>query len=220
MALDFQCEFCQAHRRPENKPPVSLNYETRLWHCVGIDNAELELGDTTVVFSLYEDEACGLVVPKVLFVRGRDDFRNPSAQEVTDAFAEAWISHYPKPVRVKTDPEGAFQSGEFRDDLTLNGIYIEPTAGEAHVQHGRIERSIQTVKRIAEKLVHEFPEATGIQILSAAAGAHNELRRIKGYSPNQMAFGRCKPQWEDLTLQPSESFDCIMDLRIAAQTHF
>jgi hypothetical protein len=40
----------------------------------------------------------------------------------------------PKPVRVTTDPEGAFQSAEFRDFLAQNDIEYTPTAGEAHWQ--------------------------------------------------------------------------------------
>ena len=132
---------------------------------------------------LFEDEACGFCVPKVLFERELHTHRNPTAQEVTDSFAEAWLAHYPKPIRVKTDPEGAFQSGEFRDFLAMNDIRYDPTAGDAHFQLGRVERVIQTIKRMSQKLALEFPDSNGIQILAAACSAHNELRRIKGYSP-------------------------------------
>ena len=69
---------------------------------------------------------------------------------------------------------------------------VERYAGDAHFQLGRVERAIQTIKRISEKLVSEFPDATGIQILAAACSAHNELRRIKGYSPNQWVLGQAK----------------------------
>jgi hypothetical protein len=114
-ALSLKCEFCLRHQQPEVKPPVSLNYQIRLWHTVGIDNAELELSGRTVTFMLLEEEASGFSVPKLLFERVNGTHRNPTAQEVTDAFADTWLSHYPKPVRVKTDPEGAFQSTEFRE---------------------------------------------------------------------------------------------------------
>ena len=219
-ALQHKCEECERLKQPGYKPPVSLNYETRLWHCVGIDNAELEIHGRIITFMLLEDEACGFCVPKVLFEREVHTHRNPTAQEVTDSFAEAWLSHYPKPIRVKTDPEGAFQSGEFRDFLAMNDIRYDPTAGDAHFQLGRVERLIQTIKRMSQKLAIEFPDANGIQILAAACSAHNELRRIKGYSPNQWVFGHAKPGWENIPNRPSENYERIMELRISAQTQF
>ena len=219
-ALNFKCEECERHKLPDYRPPVSLNYETKLWHSVGIDNAEITIQDKVVTFMLMEEEACGYCVPKVLFERPTGSHRNPTAQEVTDAFAEMWLGHFPKPVRVKTDPEGAFQSTEFRDFLSMNDIKYDPTAGDAHFQLGRVERIIQTIKRIAEKLSREFPEANGLQILTSSCSAHNELRRIKGYSPNQWVFGYAKPGWEDVIQKPGEDYRRIMELRIAAQTHF
>jgi hypothetical protein len=169
---------------------------------------------------LLEEEASGFCVPKVLFERANGTHRNPTAQEVTDAFADTWLSHYPKPVRVKTDPEGAFQSTECREYLASNDIRYDPTAGDAHFQLGRVERAIQTIKRIGAKLSTEFPDASGIQILAAACSAHNDLRRIKGYSPNQWIFGHAKPGWNDVFTRQGESYERLMDLRISAQTMF
>jgi len=112
-ALNLKCDFCLKHQQPEVKPPVSLNYEVRLWHTVGIDNAELEFSGRTVTFMLLEEEASGFCVPKVLFERPNNKHRNPTAQEVTDGFAEARLSHYPKPCRVKTDLKGPFNQQSF-----------------------------------------------------------------------------------------------------------
>jgi len=196
LAENFECEACKALGRPSISPAVSLSYETKPWQTVYVDNAELELGDRVVTFSLYEDAAMSLVVPHVLFERSRNEHRNPTGDEVCDSFSQTWLSHYPKPARVRTDPEGAFQSDKFRDFLALNDIFYQPAAGEAHHQPGLIERGIQTVKRAALKVAREFPGATGTQILATVAAAHNELHRRQGYSPNQWAFGRAQPMWE------------------------
>jgi len=169
---------------------------------------------------MFEEEASGFIVPRVLFERKTNSHRNPTAQEVTDAFAETWLAHYPKPVRVKTYPEGAFQSNDFREYLSQNNIKYDPIAGDAHFQLGRVERAIQTIKRIGAKLSSEFPDASGIQILAAACSAHNELRRIKGYSPHQWVFGHAKPGWEEVFTKPGESYQRVMDLRISAQTTY
>ena len=219
-AENLVCDHCQATARPVNKPPVSITYTRRLWHTVGIDNAELERPDSIVMFSLFGEEASGMVVPQVLFEKNKAEFRNPTAVEVTDAFAEGWLSHYPKPVRVTTDPEGAFQSREFRDFLAANGILYEPTAGDAHFQLGSIERKIQTVKRIATKLAAEFPTMTGKQLLAAACAANNELERTRGYAPYQWSFGHAKSTWDDCIETPGESFQDVMQLRIRAQEHW
>jgi hypothetical protein len=185
---------------------------------VGVDNAEIELsGNRIAIFSLFGEEASGLVVPHVIFERQKDQFRNPTAVEVTDAFAEGWCSHYPRPRRVTTDPEGSFQSAEFRDFLGMDGILYEPTAGDAHHQLGSIERKIQTVKRIADKLALEYPTATAKQILAAACSSHNELARTRGYSPHQWTFAQAKPVWEEVPNTNGTSFEEAMQLRVRAQ---
>ena len=219
LAQDFKCDTCLAHSRPQIKPVTSLTYETRLWHKVAIDQAEFERPDSVVCFQLYVEGASQLCVPHVLFERNKDDHRNATGQAVTDSFAETWLSHYPKPARVKTDPEGAFQSNEFREFLSTN-IEYEPTAGEAHWQNGEVERKVQVIKRIAQKLSTEFPTASGKQILGAACAANNELERCRHYSPNQWAFGMSKPSWEEAITIPSDSFKDVMELRLNAQKHW
>ena len=220
LAQDFKCDTCLAHSRPQIKPVTSLTYETRLWHKVAIDQAEFERPDSVVCFQLYVEGASQLCVPHVLFERNKDDHRNATGQAVTDSFAETWLSHYPKPARVKTDPEGAFQSNEFREFLSTNNIEYEPTAGEAHWQNGEVERKVQVIKRIAQKLSTEFPTASGKQILGAACAANNELERCRHYSPNQWAFGMSKPSWEEAITIPSDSFKDVMELRLNAQKHW
>ena len=216
LATDFKCDTCLCHTRPQIKPVASLSYETRLWHCVSVDQAELERSNSVVQFQLYHEKASGLCVPYVFFEREKGEHRNVTGQEVTDAFAEVWLSHYPKPARVVTDPEGAFQSAEFRDFLTSNDILYDPTAGEAHWQLD-VERKIQTIKRIATKLSTDFPTASGKQILAAACSANNELERCRHYAPNQWAFGASLPAWEDATTSPASTFQEIMALRVRAQ---
>ncbi len=122
----------------------------------------------TVNFALYGEAACGLLVPHIVFERERKKHRNVTGVEACDDFASTWLAHYPKPKTVVTDPEGAFQSTVFRENLSSLVIEYSPTAGDAHHQLGWLERAIQTVKRIAERLASEFPQATAIQILAAA----------------------------------------------------
>jgi hypothetical protein len=167
-----------------------------------------------------EDAASQKLVPYVLFERERETHRNPTAEEVTDAFAQGWLAHYPKPAVVRTDPEGAFQSTHFRDYLAMNGIEYEPTAGDAHFQLGDIERKIQTIKRVAVKLAHEFPQASGIQILAAACSSNNELERVKGYSPHQWTFAHSKAPWDEVVSDGPLTYQQAMDLRIQAQIHW
>ena len=220
LAESLECEFCLAHQRPGIKPPVSLNHETRLWHRVNLDNAELERTDSVVTFMLMSEAASQKLVPHVLFERPKDEHRNPTAQEVTDAFAQGYLAHFPKPKTVRTDPEGAFQSAVFRDFLAMNEIEYEPTAGEAHFQLGDLERKIQTVKRVAEKLSHEFPQASGIQVLAAACSANNELERVRGYAPHQWTFAHSRAAWNELVTEGPMSYQQTMDLRIGAQVHW
>ena len=111
-------------------------------------------------FQLYLEAASGLCVPKVLLERNKGDHRNATGQEVADAFAETWMGHYPKPVRVRTDPEGAFQSTEFREFLASNDVFYDPIAAEAHWQN-KVERKIQVIKRICSQVEYRISHSSG-----------------------------------------------------------
>ncbi len=94
------------------------------------------------------------------------------------------------PASVRHDPEGAPVG---RDP----GVKLAPTAGEAHCQSGIVERLIGTLINTAERNWKEqiggrtFPE-----VVALAARSHNQVERVKGFSPTQWAVWR-QPSWTE-----------------------
>eukprot|EP00959_Pyramimonas_sp_CCMP1952_P036311 760019-Pyramimonas_sp.AAC.1 len=72
----------------------------------------------------------------------------------------AWIQHYGKPKVLRTDPEGCFRHAEHRAWMSGNGIEWRPEPGEAHWRMGVVERSIETIKEMANRIAWELPDDT------------------------------------------------------------
>eukprot|EP00959_Pyramimonas_sp_CCMP1952_P245804 5137301-Pyramimonas_sp.AAC.1 len=68
--------------------------------------------------------------------------------------------------------------------MSGNGIEWRPEPGEAHWRMGVIERGIEMIKEIANRIAWELPDDTGPnEIFTWACAANNDLMRHKGYSP-------------------------------------
>lgn len=69
-------------------------------------------------------------------------------------------------------------------------IKPEPIAGEAYWQLGKHSRHLHTLKNQMTKLAEEVGEhVTAHEVLARCVSAKNEMHSIRGYSPNQWAFG-------------------------------
>ena len=75
-----------------------------------------------------------------------------------------------------------------------------PTAGQAHWQAGIIEKQEDPWKELWRRVVEEKSiESSDVPVATAAVNsAKNELRRVSGFSPTQIAFGQNPRLPEDL----------------------
>ena len=93
---------------------------------------------------------------------------------------------------------------------------------------GNAERAIQDLKKVMLKLAEDFPDASPTQLRAMATGAHNELDRIRHYSPNQWAFGRSRTIWTgpgDLAsaqahANPNTEYGSNLQVRLAAEAEY
>lgn len=70
-------------------------------------------------------------------------------------------------------------------------ISVAPIAGEAYWQIGKHSRHLSTLKEQMTKLASELEvDVSPKEILALCVSAKNEMHAIKGYSPNQWAFGQ------------------------------
>lgn len=80
---------------------------------------------------------------------------------------------------------------DLKEWLELFGIKLEPISGESAWQLGKHSRHLQVLKDqmslLATELTTKYPPQ---EILSLALSAKNAFHSVRGYTPNQWAFGR------------------------------
>ena len=118
---------------------------------------------------------------------------NHSPEAFVRVFLDHWIKWAGSPVEVSIDLETGFGGVFFADQLGKGGTRVLPIAGQAHWQHGKVERHGGILKDIIARVVAETtawgPENMKI-IGDEAANAKNSLIREHGFSPAQLLFGR------------------------------
>ena len=98
-----------------------------------------------------------------------------------------------------------------------------PTAEQAHHQLALVERTIQVLKRSAEKLHEIHPQLSAEQVLSCVTSMHNEHDRIKGYSPFQWTLAHSRPAWNAEATDSTDPITLEQKLNIrtdAAKVYF
>ena len=116
-----------------------------------------------------------------------------TAENMQTAVMEQWVAWAGTPLEISVDMERSLVSREFVDCMGQAGVVVIPIAGQAHWQHGKIERHGGILKDMIGKVVldakpvgEEQMRWVGIEV----TGAKNMLVREHGFSPSQLLFGR------------------------------
>jgi hypothetical protein len=84
------------------------------------------------------------------------------------------------------------------------------TAGEAHWQLGRVERTIATLFNSATR-IQSSTHCTMRQAVAIATQAHSEVDRVNGFTPTQWCLGR-NPTWTgELHDEPEDRVNIARD---------
>ena len=204
----IHCETCASQSNPGTRRPAKIVRPLEFNQEVSVDTINLQdnRGKKVEVLSIL-DQATGYHVVKR--ISGRN-----SAAYASD-FNTAWSMWAGPPLKVTCDQERGFMK-EFADYLEMGGTQVRYTAGQAHWQHGAIERQNFWYRTIWDKVVmHTQPDEKEIDyVLSIVASAKNNLRRRHGYSPAQWLFGS-SPRLGDALADESERLYQLEDLRSA-----
>ena len=88
-----------------------------------------------------------------------------SPQTFIKVFMRDWAKWAGNPVEISIDLERGFGSQEFADAMGKAGTAVVPIAGQAHWQHGKIERHGAIVKTMLTKVLGQndgvTPEEVG-----------------------------------------------------------
>ena len=198
-AQNFECAECLQRGRKHLTRPSIPGVVREKWHTISIDTFWWKfprecLGDgeknVYVVGLSMLDEAtdyhCAILVKQ-----GEVPQTNLSSAEFKHAFAKSWLQRLPAPTVLRYDEEGFLRRLEIKQWLETFGMKLEPIAGESAWQLGKHSKHLQTLKEQMNLLSLEVgtsfePE----EILALAVSAKNSLHNIRGYSPNQWAFGQ------------------------------
>ena len=85
---------------------------------------------------------------------------NVNAETLLLKYHNSWARYFGHPVRIHVDADGVFNSDFFKKYVGAHHRVIYPCAGEAHWQHGLIERHIQTDNRSHQNLLWKSNSAT------------------------------------------------------------
>ena len=195
----FQCPHClQRGRRSPTRPSIVPRVYEK-WQCVSVDTFwwhtpkealnEGEEPEYILGISMM-DEATDY--HRAIIVRKGDrPLRNMSGQEFREGFSKGWLQSLPAPSLLRYDEEGFLRKLEVVSWLETLGIKLEPIAGESAWQVGKHSKHLQTLKEQMSLLAMELGRGYGVEeILGLALSAKNNIHNIRGYSPNQWAFGQ------------------------------
>lgn len=115
-----------------------------------------------------------------------------SPKSLLEVFRNNWMNTFGPPEELTIDQERGFIGPLFSDTLQEMGVKVTSIAGQAHWQHGQIERHIGILKDMMSRAVKHTqtsgPEQMEIMCRECTQ-AKNSLIREHGFSPEQLVFG-------------------------------
>ena len=183
----IECSACAKTQRP------------RLHRTTRIPPSDLQFNDEVLVdcFHLKDAKKKGYwffsILDRATMYHQACVIEDHSPKTFVSHFFEKWIRWAGNPGEITIDMERGFGSQEFANAMGEAGIHVFSIAGQAHWQHGKIERHGAILKDMMSKTIIQA-EVTGKRRLDwlcvEVSMAKNSLIREHGFSPSQLVFGR------------------------------
>ena len=184
-AKSLSCDTCSRHRRGGQARPSSMPNLLAFNQVVGVDSFsiyDMNGGRHDILSAVDFSSTFHLCT----VVHGHD------AASLEKAFVGLWVNVFGAPQSLAVDLETGLQAA-FGNLSTWFGTKIRPSAGQAHWQQGITERHDGGVWKEMFVKVNDEHSATASEIpmcVAAVNSAKNQLRRVSGYSPSQIVWGR------------------------------
>lgn len=223
LAGTLQCPECKEAAKPKLVPLASTGEEPQLFEIVGVDAFEYEdeKGGKKYHGLLWRDRASGLTMIDMLHVTALGARWAPTTAIVIQSLAR-WMSRYPAPTWIVTDPAAYFTSIEFADFLGRSGIGLTCVPAEAHYLMGAEEQAIGIAKRTVERLQKEENELEIPTLFDLATFAMNSHVGSSGFSAYQWVHGKDYFNGENLPigLDAKKAFGGLLKARERAKLEF
>ena len=110
---------------------------------------------------------------------------NIDGSRVMELLQEQWVSVSGRMHALRTDQEGAWRNKEVHERLSDMEIVLDLHPGEAPWQASVTENTIRIVKDTMTRIALERPDLKSTEVLAPAVLAHDEMERVRGFSPAQ-----------------------------------
>jgi len=213
LVRQLTCDVCSRFRHTAPARPARATHPRELGEVLGIDLSLVHLGEDkqTALLLHFVDEASKFHVVRVIKEGVTDNehvLGNIDGNTLVDKLKECWLPFFQTPQIIHCDSEGVFKSNALLKLAQSRGIRIVNTAGEAHWQLGIVERHIQTITELIQKLADDNDEGLSTQeICDLAAEAKNSFGHYGGYSPSQWQLSRQHPLTRTSEIPPGDEED-------------
>ena len=102
---------------------------------------------------------------------------------------KGYPNHRPKPIWVSIDTQTSLAAGHFPQLCQHAGIGVTASPGQVHWLLGVVERKIQIIKQVMVEIKVDLPTTSPSVVFGLAVTTHNARDTVKGFSPNQWAYG-------------------------------
>ena len=123
------------------------------------------------------------------------------AEVIVDSILQNWVSIFGKPESLFSDNGGEFDNELLRDVAELLDIKVMTSAAYSPWSNGIVERHNAVIENMILKIVDDSKCSVQTALVWAIS-AKNALSNNKGFSPNQLVFGRNPNLPSVLTAKP------------------
>ena len=187
-AKDLECTVCMNHKAPAPALPANVPNPLAFNDHIGLDVKHVsswKAGQRVPCINIVDyGTSFQIMVP--IYVK-------ESSELIKQVLQDSWISWAGPPKVLSVDPAQPNISQAVSEFCEAHGISLQPTAGEAHWQSGKVERHGGWFSQILDKVLEDVGPASQSEFVECVVQtqcAKNSLINVTGTTPYQLVFGR------------------------------
>ena len=189
------CDTCDKYRKVRSRPVVSLPFAHDFNDCLALDLKFLTVNNKKYIILHMID----------IFTRYSQATIIPAKDKhtVVKAILKQWVGIFGTPQSIFSDNGGEFRNDLLRDVAELLGTRVATSAAYSPWSNGIVERHNAVLENMVLKITADDKCSVENAIVWSIS-AKNSLHNNRGFSPNQLVFGRNPNLPSILTAKPPE----------------
>jgi hypothetical protein len=175
------CNTCSRFRKAKSRPVVSLPMASDFNEIMALDLKFVTMNNRTTtilhMIDIFTRYSAGVVV------------KSKEKHVIVQAILKHWVAIFGTPASLFSDNGGEFNNALLRDVAELLNTKVMATAAYSPWSNGIVERHNAVIENMILKIVHDSNCSVETALLWSLC-AKNSLHNNRGYSPNQLVFGR------------------------------